>query len=344
MKRVNLRDIAARAGVSPATVSLALRGRGMVARATAERVRALAHEMGYRPNPLFAALAWKQFRSEATVDGTPLAIFSFPVLPDGSGPRAVYPRHLVPEARKLGYAPKVYHLTSASNSATVFRELYHRTVPGIIITGSMDMETFGQGFDWDRFAVVECGRYHTTHQFHTVRPNIFQALKMAFMQLRERGYERIGFALGRHDKPIEDDHARYGAAIAFGNNCLPRRHRLPVYNHAFSDEESFLKWFDKYQPEVVVGFSVKQYWALKNHGVRVPEDVGFVGLHVNVQDRAGIYSGLHQNHVGIARQSVITLDQLIRNREQGPATEALNILVSSRWHEGKTLRKAGLHV
>src|SRR3954464_3013636 len=52
---VTLQDIALRAGVSKMTVSLALRGHPHAAAATRDRLRKLAHEMGYRPNPLIVA-------------------------------------------------------------------------------------------------------------------------------------------------------------------------------------------------------------------------------------------------------------------------------------------------
>ena len=52
---VTLQDIARRAGVSKMTVSLALRGHPHAAAATRDRLRRLAKEMGYRPNPLVVA-------------------------------------------------------------------------------------------------------------------------------------------------------------------------------------------------------------------------------------------------------------------------------------------------
>lgn len=51
MKRLpNIKDIAKQAGVSPATVSRALRGSGLVAEPTLSRVRAAAEKLSYRPN------------------------------------------------------------------------------------------------------------------------------------------------------------------------------------------------------------------------------------------------------------------------------------------------------
>jgi DNA-binding LacI/PurR family transcriptional regulator len=50
-KRVGIREVAERAGVSASTVSLVLNGRGRVGAQARERVRAAVVELGYRPNP-----------------------------------------------------------------------------------------------------------------------------------------------------------------------------------------------------------------------------------------------------------------------------------------------------
>jgi DNA-binding LacI/PurR family transcriptional regulator len=50
-KRVNIKDVARRAGVSPTTVSHALGGQRPVSEATRQRVREAVAELGYRPHP-----------------------------------------------------------------------------------------------------------------------------------------------------------------------------------------------------------------------------------------------------------------------------------------------------
>jgi LacI family repressor for deo operon, udp, cdd, tsx, nupC, and nupG len=52
-----LSNVAQRAGVTTATVSNVIRGKGSVGQATADRVRAIIAELGYRPNLTARALA-----------------------------------------------------------------------------------------------------------------------------------------------------------------------------------------------------------------------------------------------------------------------------------------------
>jgi DNA-binding LacI/PurR family transcriptional regulator len=59
-ERATIRDVAARAGVSSATVSYVLNGKGGVGAATAERVRAAAAELDYRPNAAARSLTTRK--------------------------------------------------------------------------------------------------------------------------------------------------------------------------------------------------------------------------------------------------------------------------------------------
>ena len=337
MKRVSLKDIATRAGVSVATVSFALNGRAMVARGTADRIQSLAKEMGYCPNPLLASLAGKRFRSPEAVGGVPIALLCFPTLPGGSQRGSDYHVALEIEARKLGYAAKVYSITDSMSPKQICRELYHSMVQGVVITGSLD-PNFLSEFDWAPYSVVQCARFSESPPFNTVRPNIFQAIKSLFTVVRQRGYRRIGFAIGRHVSLLEDDEARYGAAIAMEAGYLTKRDQLPVYQGPILDAEAVLAWVRKTKPDAIIGFSVSYYWDLKTKGYRIPQDIGFASMHLEALEDTAFCSGLNQNRPEIARQSILLLDQMIRNRERGIPGYPLHLLVPSLWNEGKTLR------
>lgn len=332
-----LSEIAKRAGVSVATVSLALRGRAGVARETVDRVKAVAADLGYRPNPLLSSLASKKFRSAGVVAGTPLAVFVFPLRESGRWP-VTYEKSLLAHARELGYALTVYRIDGKARPAAVYRELYHRMVQGILVLGGLREDAFFQEFDWGQFSVVQCGRYFGPQPFHIVRPNIFQAVKLAFEELQKSGYRRIGYAVGRHTERMEDDDARFGAAVAMESALQRARDRVPVYGGRFDNVEALIAWAEKYRPDALIGFSEGIYWNLRDHGFRMPEDFGFATMHATGQRHPSgvLCSGTMQNQDMIARQSVMLLDQLIRNRDRGRADSCLDVLVRSTWLQGNT--------
>ncbi len=62
MKKITIRDVADRAGVSVSTVHQALNGKKGVGEETRKRIRFLADELGYRPNPMASGLKRKTRR------------------------------------------------------------------------------------------------------------------------------------------------------------------------------------------------------------------------------------------------------------------------------------------
>jgi DNA-binding LacI/PurR family transcriptional regulator len=338
---ITLSGIAKRAGVSVATVSLALRGKP-VAEATAIEVRRIAEEMGYRPNPLMASLATKRFRTAKSFAGTPIAIFDFSDNEGFAHPGHPYhkqSRILSQEAKKLGYAPEIHNLTNSSQIWQLSRVLYHRMIQGIILLGNMDMEAFGSMFDWSNYAVVACNRYSTSPPFHTVRANVFRSVKTVFSEVLGRGYKRIGFASGRHERLMEDDEARYGAARAMEIHGASFGTKFFFYSGPHLAKKPFLEWVKACRLDAVVGFNNLHYWHLRSGRFRIPEDLGFASLHLDDPLRGNICSGLENITDETARQSVLLFDQLIRNREKGRPKNPMELLIPQQWHEGQTLRQ-----
>lgn len=77
-KRVTIADVARAAGVSPATVSQAFNGRRQVDPATRERIRAVALELGYRPNPTAQRLRTGRSGMIALLSSMPFAVAAGP--------------------------------------------------------------------------------------------------------------------------------------------------------------------------------------------------------------------------------------------------------------------------
>ncbi|MDG2167534.1 MAG: LacI family DNA-binding transcriptional regulator, partial [Opitutales bacterium] len=56
-KRVRLKDVAKEAGLSVSAVSMALKDDSTIAAKTVERVKRVARDMGYAPDPALSALS-----------------------------------------------------------------------------------------------------------------------------------------------------------------------------------------------------------------------------------------------------------------------------------------------
>lgn len=339
MPRVTLKQIAAQAKVSVATASMALRGQGKLAEKTVSRVRAIAEELGYRPDPTLASLASRRFRSGDDAQGLPLALLEFPpFLSKSNEARNLYRFQLMESARRLGYAPTVYSVAEMESYQDFTRVLYHRGTVGVVITGQSPPGLFDNQTRWEPFALAQCGRYRNITPLHTVRPNIFQAIKLSFEQAYMRGYRRIGFALGSHPEILEDDLARLGAARALIDNWLPKDARIAPYFGPIHSSGEMAAWALKSKADAFVAFSSGFWFTLRDAGIRCPEDVGFISMHLHSNEHPPIpFSGLDQSRGEIAKQTVLLIDQMVRHNERGLPEQARNLLIHSAWIEGNTL-------
>jgi len=80
LRRTTIRDVAARAGVSPGTVSKALNGTGQVSPETRQRVLAAAAETGFRPNALARSVFERRSYTVGMITTDSFERFSVPVM------------------------------------------------------------------------------------------------------------------------------------------------------------------------------------------------------------------------------------------------------------------------
>lgn len=198
-KRVTLKDIAAALGLSVPAVSMALRGHRQIAKATRERVRAKAAEMGYWPDPAMRALADYRTRQRSTSRrwNRVALLHDWPSVEAWhthdfyGGWRA----QLESVATERGVVVEEHWLgLGGENSKAVFRTLRHRGITGLLLappalTYVPSEISVPPGHS---FQVVTFGPEHLYRQFHTVQFDYYENLRLAWSRLWEKGHRRIG--------------------------------------------------------------------------------------------------------------------------------------------------------
>ncbi|MGE9270632.1 MAG: LacI family DNA-binding transcriptional regulator [Verrucomicrobiales bacterium] len=337
MAKVTLKDIAEKAGVSVSAVSLALGGKGSISKRQRERIHEIADELGYVPNPLLSSLAAKRFRSGGYATGIPIALLEYSM--ENVRP-SIYRSEIIRVAKQLGYQVRLITKEELKEYNDLSKTLYRSGVQGVIVTGQPCDEFVNRSEAWEHFSLVQCGRLRTTAPIHTVRSDIFRSIKLVYSKLLEKGYQRIGFAMGRHPDILEDDEARIGAALGLMQLHAKPQNIIQPYSGQHADETRFKTWVDKEQPDVIIGFGISQYYNLLKFGYSIPKDFGFASLHLHLHDRENqpiTFAGLLQNTNKIAEQSVVLLDQLIRYNSRGFPDIPQHTLIPSSWVEGDTL-------
>lgn len=329
-----MRDVAVAAGVSKSTAQRALVNDVRCSPETKARVLAAAEKLGYRPDPVFAAIGSRRRREGA--HGTPIAYLE--TVRKGEHVGGLYWETARLRAAELGYRLEMVDLSPWQAGRRLWSTLYARGFAGVIV-GSVRAERHPLLLGNDRFPAVCAGRIDAL-PYNTVRPAIVSGVRHALRRMRELGYERIGCALMRHDPPAEDDFERHGAALAFQAEELTRAERVPILRAGMQDEAAFREWLEKHRPDAVLGFHLGVHDWMRAAGLRVPRDAGFACLHVNTRLRpepGREPSGLDQNYDLVARSAVNLLDQMIRHGEIGTPRRPLTMEVDSDWVDGRTL-------
>lgn len=124
ISHVTLKDVADAAGTSISTVSLALRGKDGIGDETRERVRAIAEELGYRPDQSASLLRSRHSKLIGVVFDIHQVFHS--LLIEG----------IYEQARSLGYSITLSAITRTRSETEAIRAVQSERAEGVIILGS----------------------------------------------------------------------------------------------------------------------------------------------------------------------------------------------------------------
>ncbi len=322
-----MRELAVKLGVSHATVSMALRNNPSISEATRLRVQALAREMNYRGNILVSALL-SQVRSRKVIgSGEVIAMLS-----EGAGLQhapvvAAHWETLQRWAWQIGLKLELFPLGHRGrDSASVGRVLFNRGIRGVIVA-PMPLDILPLRLNWDMHAAIAVGYSFRQREMHRVANAHFGGLITCHRELTSAGYERIGCVIS-HDEDERSLHYWQAAAL-----CAPRVHGgakvAPLMIKGASDEEAFVKWFQRNRLDAVIGNNPDQSvgW-MRKLGLRVPADVGYASLDLA---SAAKFPGMRQSWPGIFTTAIDQLAGELARNSFGPPETPRVTLVDGVW-------------
>jgi DNA-binding LacI/PurR family transcriptional regulator len=340
---ITMREVAARAGVSVATVSKSLRGQPSIPPATRERITRLAADLGYRPHPYVSALMqMRRHRGPKARQGPTLAFVTmFPsadswqkssspllrLLFEGGGERA--------ESR--GYRLQHHWLYRDGMSNQRFSEMLRaRGIRGVFLTPPPQLDT-RIDLTWPYFSVVAHGLSVAHPVFHRTSNDHYQSMMLALRECRRRGYRRPGFVM---DGPLSErlEH-RWEAAFVIARQRLGFDGRVPALFYEEWDPDVVVRWVRRHRPDVMIALLFEEHLQeLVDRGIRVPDDLGVVSL--SVHQPGSPIAGIHQNARLIGAVAVDKLINLVERNETGIPADPITLTVEGRWNPGRTLRPA----
>lgn len=340
VRRITLKDIAERAGVTKMTVSLALRGAGRLNQETVERIRRLSAEMGYVPDPALSALNTHKQQLKTTDKGEVIAF-----LVDGPDPEPWLEQKFIDNfkvgaergAQALGYRLQPFWRGEYKDDR-LGKILNARGIRALLLAPEPveKPEKSDFGIAWEKFSIVKLGRSHPGIHVPSVTHDHYGAMQLVLKQLSTRGYRRPAFiCTARSEERVQ---YRYSACFQFLQQQLPPEDRLPVIvsQNLKVEKRELLDFCQLHQPDVCIAVSSGPLFYLENSGYRLPEDIGFVCLDIQ-ENQPGV-SGICQDLGSIGKASVELLDFLMRTNTRGLSRRDHTVVLGGSWQEGGTVR------
>jgi LacI family transcriptional regulator len=342
IRRLTLRDLAQKAGVSHVTVSRALRNDPTISTERREQIKRLAEELGYRPDPSLAALAAYRYTQQKHKIQSALAWVNRYKDPNQwrkFGELKAYWAGAKIAAERFGYHVEEVIWGPDQPIKRLENILETRGVRGILMPPH-HFPLDWTGFDWNKFSAVRFGMSVRNPDIHAVTSDQLRAVVMAMEKIRERGYERIGLVVPRDfDRHLGGNYIGgfFAAHELFdlGQLVPPLVTNVVVYEqNSGLAQKGLEKWRKKYRPDAILTMMQQVPHLLCEIGVRIPQDLAVAGT--SVLDLP-LDAGINQNSEMVGRIAVETLISQINLNERGQPPAPCRILVESLWQDGKSL-------
>lgn len=275
-RRTSLKDLADKLGVSIATVSRALRNSHEVGEEMTQKVKQLAKELNYRPNP-FAQSLRKEAPRVIGVIVPNLVTHYYAAVLDG----------IEDYASKLGYS------VISSNShedhereAQALDNFLNMHVEGIIACLAQDTTDYSHFEQLHEMGVplVFFARCCLEDMFSQVVGNGDVAAQEATQHMIETGSRRVAFISGPNHLDMVR-RRKHGYLEALRENRIPIDRDLVVCDKIDFDvaRKATLRLLEgENPPDAILAFNdiitYAAFDAIKSKGLRIPEDVAIIGF------------------------------------------------------------------
>ena len=326
---VTLSDIAHQLGISKMTVSRALRGERHVGAAMRDKVRKVAEEMGYRPDPEIAKLMTHMRRTRAKAAPRTLA-FVWAERDAETITGSSWSQQLLlgarQQAQKLGFELEEFYLKARGMTGRrLSGVLEARGIPGFILSPLLSRSRGHVRMAWENFSSVVIGLGYARPALHRVHHHHFLGMMTALRRLRKLGSKRIGFYCG---STINERMFRAWSASFLAHHPLARPEGLLALRKSPAKAD-FLAWVKAEKPEVVVdGGHVVEDWLKAIPEARRPRHVSLAWR----ADHADV-AGIDQQADVLGAAAVDLLVAQYQQNERGIPTAPRIVTTEGVWRE-----------
>ena len=342
-RRVTLRDVAERVGVSHVTISLALRNHPSIPVRRRKEVKRVAKQMGYQPDPLLSSLAVYRHNQRLARIQNSLAWINRWDQPERLRKQHKefdeYWRGADKAAARFGYRLEEIQWAEDFPARRFQQILQTRNVRGLLIPPHESPPDWGE-FDWSKFSVIRFGLSVRAPDSHLVTADHLRGVLMALQTMSHYGYHRIGLVVcGDFDRRLGGNYTGgfYAAQKLFKlKDTIPP---LMIDETSYREQpakarKSLEHWMGKHRPDAILTSVPQVPGLIRELGYRIPGQVAVAGTSTH---DVPVEAGINQNPEAIGRIAVEMLVAQINVNERGEPAAPCRILVESLWRDGKSL-------
>jgi LacI family transcriptional regulator len=327
-KSISLQTIADAAGVSRATVSLAMRNHPRIPESTRHRIQQLAEELGYRPNAEVSRLmgmlreqrALQDRPIMALVTDTPVPISQIrPVPATWSGFAA--------RAEALGYTPEEFQITPKLTPERLTKILHARSIRCLVFSALQDPK-IAERMQLDLLCVAAIGNSLSKLPLSRCSSDKYANTILSCERMWATGSRRLALVVPlRQEERVE--HTFLSGYLVFQHLHRHKGWPSPLVFEQAWDENHILDWIETHRPDGVVAAYPGLRKAISQRKIPTAQ-IPPIGL-VNVMEPGKM--GIDQRHDLIAAGAVDIVDALHKRNETGLPKRPKTMLIRGEWVE-----------
>ena len=336
-RRPTMKDVAALAGVHQTTVSLALRNHPGIPPATRERIRRIADEVGYRPDPVLDAFNLHRLASHPLRSAPAIAFISDqPSQAERDTPVAQKELYLGARAmaERMGFVLERFLVGPRQLSAARLNHILLARNIECVLVAACSLQTAELPLDWSRLCGLKVESFPLQPALDVITTDHRQGCRRAVAELRALGYRRIGLALSDYDDRRLVNLARVGYLV---ERAADRAARAidPFFLDTVAGGDlprQLVAWVHRHRLDAIVSGANWIPDMLQGGACAVPERLGFASLDLTGQPAS--FAGVVPNHRLVGERAVELLAIRRYTYERGVPDHESITFVPVDWQPG----------
>jgi len=337
--KATVREIAKACGVSRTAVSWALSGKPGVSEKTRQRILDAAVACGYTVDPKVSQVMSGIAGGKT---GKPLTQIALVSAKEVNAPPP-YKENFLLNRFYLGFERRVNQLGIGLNAFWLAQKgmndrrmvdiLKARGIDGVVFLFEYGSALKEFNFDISQFSVSSICQFLKAPKIDAADVDNHNCMFVVMEKVRQYGYKRPGLVV--KETAVERSNHAWESAFLYKQMKLDELESIPVFWSKGEEMAGLAQWYKRYKPDVIIGHEPPTLGALRNLGIPVPDEVGFIALEQHNPKWNLACIDVHPGMIASAAVDLVL--ERVRDGVKGAPVQPKTVLIDGHWVDGITL-------